>query len=386
VKSTSRLGSGIANIVSVVSLTTPLLVILPVGGASATQPRGVVYTMTNSTTGNQVLAFNRDNTGRLGTPVAFSTGGTGTGTGLGNQNGLVIDESTSCLFAVNAGSDHISSFAIKPDSLQLADKISSGGLRPVSIAVNNGLVYVLNAGGARGGKDNISGFRVDKNCKLSPLASSTRPLSAANTAPAQVQFTPDGKWLVVTEKATNKIDTYQVLSSGRTVGPKVQTSAGTTPFGFSFGKRNQLFVSEAVGGTPDAGTISSYKITPTGQLQVISSTIATTETAICWVVTSNDGRFIYVTNTGSQSVSTFNVGFFGSLSLLNPNLGGRNGVTGTGTAPIDLVLSVDNTNLYALDNAKGTIINFAVNPATGGINRTQIVTGLPGGSNGLATR
>lgn len=356
------------------------------GGVAAaqTEPRGTVYAMTNATTGNKVLVFNRGADGRLSPPRAFNTSGTGTGGSLGNQNALVLDKANSCLYAANAGSNQISAFAVKPDSLVLVDKVNSGGFRPVSITVKSNLLYVLNAGGSVGRSDNISGFVANKDCTLLPLATSSRPLSAGNTAPAQVQFTPDGNWLVVTEKATNKIDTYQVLSSGRVVGPKVQLSAGTTPFGFAFGKRDQLFVSEAAAGAPNEGTVTSYIIKPNGDLQLVTRSLATTETATCWVVVSNDGRFAYVTNTDSDSISGLRVGFFGNISLLIP--GGRTGTTGTGTTPIDLTLSNDGLNLYALDNTLGTISVFRVNPVNGQIASIQRVTGLPSGANGIAVR
>jgi 6-phosphogluconolactonase (cycloisomerase 2 family) len=374
----------IASLTTATAATMSLSMSFYAGAASAQEPRGAVYTMTNSTAGNKVLMYKRDNTGRLGTPLQFATGGTGTGGSLGNQNAVILDQANRCLYVVNPASNNISSFLVKPDTLVLADKVSSGGIRPISVTTRENLLYVLNAGGSAGGTDNISGFTVNSDCKMLPMTSSTRPLSAANTAPAQIQFTPDGKWLIVTEKATNKIDTYSVLVSGRTVGPRVQNSVGTTPFGFAFGKRDQLYVSEAAAGSPNAGTVSSYKIKENGDLQALTSSLATTETATCWVVVSNDGRFAYVSNTGSQSISALGVGFFGDLSLLTP--GGRSGVTPANTSVIDLGLSNDGLNLYALDNRVGTITVFGVNLVSGGIPRFQVVTGLPVGSNGLAVR
>ncbi|MBW4619802.1 MAG: lactonase family protein [Cyanosarcina radialis HA8281-LM2] len=346
--------------------------------------RGAVYTMTNATTGNKVLVYSRDDNGKLSHPQAFDTGGLGTGGGLGNQNALVLDRSNRCLYVVNAGSNEISTFIVRANGLSLVSKISSGGSRPVSITVDRDLLYVLNAGGGAGSTDNISGFKTSDLCRLSTLTNSTRPLSAGNTAPAQIEFTPDGKVLIVTEKATNKISTYRVLSDGLTAGPKVQSSVGTTPFGFAFGKRDRVFISEAAAGAPNASTVSSYRVKDNGELQVIKSSLPTTETAACWVVVSNDGRFAYVSNTGSQSISGIQVSFFGNLSLLTP--GGRSGTTGAGTAPIDLALSNDGLNLYALDNQLGSIAVFGVNPVNGAISRRQILTGLPVGANGLAAR
>jgi 6-phosphogluconolactonase len=91
---------------------------------------------------------------------------------------------------------------------------------------------------------------------MTRLPNSTRPLSAASTAPGQVGFSDDGQTVIVTERMTNRIDTYAVGHDGRLTGPFVHTSAGPTPYGFAIDRRNTLFISEAGAG----GGASSYRI------------------------------------------------------------------------------------------------------------------------------
>lgn len=347
------------------------------------EPVGFLYTATNDANSNQVVAYPRFGRGKLGKPIRYNTNGKGTGTGLGNQNGLELDQANSCLYAINAGSNEITSFSIQPKGLAYADKINSGGLRPISITTNGKYLYVLNAGGRVENSDNISGFTVDnRDCRMNPLADSIRPLSQADTNPAQIKFTADGGLLIVTEKATNKISIYQVDNEGLPSNPKSFDSAGTTPFGFSIAKRNQLYVSEANAGAPGGGSVSSYLIQPNGDIQRIASAIPSNQTATCWLVASNDGRFAYVTNTGDRSISAFSIGFSGTVNLLNPVAA----QTGTGTAPIDLGLSNNGLNLYALDDEIGSIAAFRVNPVLGKLMEIQIVKGLPSGANGIAVR
>ena len=162
-----------------VALTTPV--------AEAAGSNGAVYVLGNQTSGNNVLVFARHADGTLAAPVSVSTGGTGTGGGLGSQGAIVLDESGRHLYAVNAGSNTITSFRVRPNGLERVDVVDSGGVMPTSIAVDGDLVYVLNAGG----DGSITGFSADDG-DLAPLAGSTRPLSGAATAPAQVSFTPDG--------------------------------------------------------------------------------------------------------------------------------------------------------------------------------------------------
>lgn len=106
--------------------------------------------------------------------------------------------------------------------------------------------------GSGGGPGNITGFELTSRNILKPIPGSTRSLSGAATAPAQIELNPEGNALVVTEKATQIIDTYIVDEDGVAAGPISQPSSGVTPFGFAFNTRGVLIVSEAFGGTANA--------------------------------------------------------------------------------------------------------------------------------------
>lgn len=357
--------------------------LLPISAMAQQGSIGALYTMSNAAEGNSVLVFDRDNRGKLTPAGEFPTGGLGTGTGLGNQGAVILDPANRWLFVVNPGSNDISVFSVEEKGLSLVDLKPSNGQRPISLSYSRNLLYVLNAGGSVGASDTITGFVVQPGGTLTPIPGSTRPLSAASTGPAQIQFNSDGDVLVVTEKATNLVDTYTVDSAGLPNGPNTQVSIGTTPFGFAFGKRNQVFVSEAAGGAQDESSVSSYTVADDGTLEVISGAVGTTETAACWVVVSNDGRFAYTTNAGSGSVSAYRVAFDGRLQLLDRN--GRTGLTRRGSAPIDMALSNDGRNLYTLNSGNETISAFRVKD-DGGLARLKTLTGLPASANGLAAR
>lgn len=356
---------------------------LVVGLVPSAHAQGAVYTTTNSPHANAVVVFGRSANGALAFAGTFPTGGRGTGTGLGNQGALILDPDGRRLFTVNAGSDDISVLTIGRDGLSLLQRIPSGGRRPISLTATHRILYVLNAGGAVGDTDNVSGFIIGEDGRLTALPSSTQPLSAATTGPAQIQFSPDGGFLVVTEKATSRILLYPIDKDGIAGPPAIRPSVGATPFGFAFGKRDQLFVSEAFGGAPDASAITSYQASGPSELQTISPSVGTTETAACWVVVTNDGRFLYTTNTGSGTVSGYAIDFEGAITLLNPD--GRTGVTGTGTGPIDMALTVNSRFLYTLNSANGTIGAFRVEP-DGQLALLAGAGGLPVNSNGLAAR
>ena len=338
---------------------------------------GALYVATNATAGNEILVFPRAGDGTLGAPSPFGTGGKGSGGGLGNQGGLVLTQGNRWLLVVNAGSNEVSVLAVDPDGLELTDRVSSGGEQPVRVTAFRGLVYVLNAGGA----GNIAGFRLSEHGRLRALPHSIRPLSSPAAGAAQVAFSPDGGVLVVTEKATNTISAYVVQDDGLTEGPRPQPSVGKTPFGFAFSRRGTLVVSEAFGGAAGTSALSSYDVSESGALEVVSASVGTNQAAACWVVITRDSRFAYTTNTGSNTISGYRLSPDGALTLLAPN--GVNGTTGAG--PIDMALSGNDRFLYALNSGDGTVSAFQVNPD--GSLTPQAGTGwLRAGANGLAVR
>ncbi len=189
------------------------------------------------------------------------------------------------------------------------------------------------------------------------IPQSTRPLSEADeVAPAQVQFSPDGRLLVVTEKATNTIDVFIVREDGLTEGPITHHSAGETPFGFAFGRQQgQLVVSEAFGGSENASATSLYEVGPNGELQVISRSVRTDQTAGCWTVVTRDGEYAYVSNTLSHTISGFAVDRDG-LKLINEIAA----QTGEQSFPIDMAKSQDSRYLYVLNAGQGSIGGYRI--------------------------
>ena len=357
--------------------TTALVVVATVNDAMrAERSAGAVYTMSNAAVGNRILAFHRAANGTLTPGGSFATGGLGSGGGLGNQGGLVLTDNGRWLLGVNAGSNDVSLFAVDDDGLRLTDKAPSGGTQPISVTIHRRLVYVLNAG-----SETVSGFRLRPQGTLSPIAGSTRPLSGTGVGPAQVQFSRDGRWLIVTEKAANLIVTYPVDEDGLLGSPLLQPSQGTTPFGFAVGEHRRVFVSEAFGGAPDSSAVSSYRLGRDGFLEVLSPSVATHQTAACWVIVTEDGRFAYTTNTGSGSISGYAIDDDGRLTLLNVD--GRTADTGAGSAPIDLALSDDGRFLFVLNSGAHSIGVFRIRH-DGQLQPVMTLSGLPLAANGLA--
>jgi 6-phosphogluconolactonase (cycloisomerase 2 family) len=247
---------------------------------------------------------------------------------------------------------------------------------PVSVAMEHGLVYVLNAGGT----PNVSGFRIDPFAnQLVPLPGSTQNLpGGAAASPAQVSFTPDGSALVVTEKGTNRIDTFTLDHDVPAAGVSFAAS-GTTPFGFAFSHEDAI-VSDAGAGNGTAA-VASYEVNRNGTVTVITPALGDTQTAACWVVVPRSGRFAYTSNTASGTISSYSVSDSGHLTLLSIQAAS----TGNGTVPIDMALSGDSRFLYVRTAGNGGIDGFRIE-GDGSLTAIGSAAGVPTGAQGVAAR
>ncbi len=352
------------------SLPITLLALALVGPAVAsastsnwTSPvAGHVYVNDNTSGSNTIAVFDRHPDGRL-TPAAgspFAAGGAGAGTGLASQGAVQIADNGRYLLAVDAGSNQISVLHIEPNGTLKAvhrSPVSSGGIKPDSIAVHGNLVYVANAGD---GGSNYTGFTLNPGGHLNPLPGSTVTLPDAS-APGDVLFNSDGSKLVGTEVGTSAIDSYRVGRNGRlTAAPGSPfTAQGLGPFGSQFRptSRDQLFVTNAHNGA-GLGTVSAFRDSVNGTLSPIgSSPFADLQTAPCWLVISHDGRYLFAVNTGSGSISRYSIAPGGALTLL-----GSTAVAGTGgIGAVDAGLSPDGRTLYLNESGARAVGTFAVN-------------------------
>src|SRR3954452_3158783 len=71
---------------------------------------GRVFTETNASAGNAVLAFDRAADGHLTPAGSFATGGLGAGAGLGSQGPVAVDGNT--VYAADAGSGDVAALRV----------------------------------------------------------------------------------------------------------------------------------------------------------------------------------------------------------------------------------------------------------------------------------
>jgi 6-phosphogluconolactonase len=339
-----------------------------------------VYVQTNDATKNEVVAYDRSESGKLEPQGRYETGGLGSGRPhLASQSSVVLSDDNLWLLVANTGSDDLSLFAVVDGGLRLSDRVVSGGSAPTSVGVHGDTVYVLNTGGDEAAPPNITGFKLVDGA-LRPLTDSTRPLSADDADPAQISFSPDGRTLVVTERGTNSISSYAVDEQGYAEGPTTIKSTGATPYGFDFTPKGVLVVTEAFGGEIGAAAASTYTVAGRGRLGPVSASVADTRSEVCWAAVTKDGRHAYVTNFGDGTISSYGIGTDGTLELVESIAGstrlGEKGIR-------DEALSSDGRYLYALDADAQKVFGWSV-IAGGKLEPLGEADGLPETVAGLA--
>jgi 6-phosphogluconolactonase len=339
---------------------------------SGTTAFGEVYTLTNNTGRNAVLEFERLSGGALDFRASYATGGKG-GTQIERgciepcpfidaQNEVILGLGGHYLFAVNPGSNTVSSFRVTSTGLKLVGHASSGGRHPVSLTAHGDLLYVLNDGTLT-----ISGLHVSATGKLTPIKGSTQKLSAgavtSDLPPKQIQFDNSGTVLVVTLLAVPVIDTFKVDTNGVAGGAIVNRTAHPLPCTFSIDSRNRLAVSEIVnytmppnpGAFPPVSVVSTYGLdTSTGKLRRIN-TAPEKGFAAGWTAIAKNGRHEYVVNTGAgapsgATVSVMHISPSGHVSLAQVSPPGAPGPLSNGQELIrtDDALTGDNKYLYVV--------------------------------------
>ncbi len=305
-----------------------------------------IYVQTNDAERNEAIAFDRSDDGRLQPLGRYETGGRGTGKPhLASQSSVALSDDGSHLLVTNAGSDEVSVFAVGPDGLRLEAIIASGGTTPTSVAVHGDRAYVLN-----NGSPSVAGFRLGDG-SLTPLE--VHQLNS-DADPAQVSFNPDGRTLVVTERGTNSISAFSV-SGDALEGPVTIASAGATPYGFDFAD-GVVIVTEAFGGEKGKAAASSYAVSG-GRLAPVSASVADTRSEVCWAAATHDGRFVYVTNFGDGTISSYAVGEGGSIELLEAVAA----TTRLGEAGIrDEAITGDGRFLYAIDTDAQRVFGWTI--------------------------
>jgi 6-phosphogluconolactonase (cycloisomerase 2 family) len=159
---------------------------------------------------------------------------------------------------------------------------------------------------------NYSGFRVNRDGTLRPLANSTIQLNPGDT-PTDILFNKAGDLLVAARVQGRIIDTFRIKEFGRlSRADLLENQPG--PFGLIFSpvRHNQLFVASFF--LPGA---NSYRVSSRGTLRSISEILDPPGEDNCWTAFSPDGRFLWTASFLPNLLSLFQVDNDGSLEFVS---------------------------------------------------------------------
>lgn len=370
-KSTVRIA-----VVGSIAAASALLFAGPAGAStvhsSEHRAGSAVFVQSDSLSGNTVVAYDRASNGTLTQAGVYPTGGLGgqlTGSVVdhtASQGALAYDADRHVLYAVNAGSDSITSFAVRGDRLTRLQTISSGGVFPVSVTVHDHRLYVLNAraGGSIQGYVRVGDRLVRVPAWHRDLGFNPNPSPEFTSTPGQIAFTPDGSKLVVTTKGDGQsILVYPAAAFGLSAAPVVTADPGNVPFAITFDRRDNLVIAEA-----GSSALATFAVNRDATLTLLSRT-ATGQAATCWVTST--GNKLYASNAGSASISGY-TDRNGTLTAL--------GNTGTDPGTVDATASPDGRYLYVQTGRNGIVDEYAIS-ATGALTSIGSIT-VPDGVGG----
>jgi 6-phosphogluconolactonase len=342
------------------------------GKGGDTKVRFYVGTYTN-TTSKGIYRCELDlKSGQLGKPELA--------TEAPNPSFLVFDPLWSILYSANEVSEYqdkstgfVSSYAIDPESgeLRLVGRASSGGSGPCHLGVGaSGQILAT----ANYGDGSVAISPLNTNGAISPPQDVVRHTGSGSDPRRQegphahsATFGPRGI-LYVADLGLDKVFFYLVdVERARIEGydtPFVELAPGSGPRHVAFDPSGEeMYVVNELAST--VTRFHPFSPTPNEQLQTIS-TLPAGFTGKSWpaeIAVSTDGRFLYVSNRGHDSIAIFRITDNGLVSAGFVPSGGKN--------PRHFAIDPSGKFMIVANQDSNNLVLFHVDAATGQLTKTN---------------
>ena len=354
-------------------------------GSSNSRPAGVLFVTSAGANIVESYAINLGNGDLSQLNTSAATGGA--------PAKIVLDPTRTAVYVLNTGSASISTYKVNTNgSLSKADDVLVPGSGAVSMARDSvgKFLFVVTAGVQSGDivPPQLFVFSAQPGSTTLSAVGSPLTLTRVPTAISAVTFTvPNGSpqtFLYVTSDLDlivhndNTVSEYSVDSSGNvTEEAGSPYTTGTVPSAVLpvFTEGNNLFVYVA-DNKPDNNivtfvvcTVVSSSCTQTdvdnARMTPIQSPVSVGISPLD-MITDATRSFLYVANSGSNSVSSFRISpTTGKLTSLNP------ATVSTGAAPVALALHPNGEFLYVANSGsgsgEGSVSGFNVNINSGAL-------------------
>jgi 6-phosphogluconolactonase len=285
---------------------------------------------------NTVSVFSVASDGRLqlvsGSP--FLTGGLGAKTS--DISSMAICRKTRSLFVTNNADSTVTGFRMNPDGRLLKfpnSPVSTEGRFPAGVVVNKQgtRLFVANVS-----SDSISSFTVDSSGNIKPI--STSPFFAGN-GPLSLALDKTGTVLFASLQFMRSVGTYRIDSNGQVFQTGIFATQGFTEHGLAYDRvSSRMYVADL-----GSNTVSGFKVDPTtGRLSLLpNGPYFTDGDRPIDVAIDPGGRFVFVSNNNSTSITVFSVNSDGSLRAVSGSP-----FTTDGQGPSGMVINDAGTLLF----------------------------------------
>jgi len=287
----------------------------------------VIYLESNSAAGNSIFAYTFNFNAA---PVLTSTtpaGGIGVfdpsfalGPFDSDQN-LIENASGSLLFAVNSGSNTIAVFNIHANGSLTpvsGSPFPSGGSDPVSVGLKGDTLVVVNkdqdpaqAGAAAGAvPPNYTTFNVSPEGRLTPVPNSTVSV-AIGSSPSQALIASRGNVVFGADFLGGLLQSFTLDGNGaldQNLPAALPASifTGLTGGHLPLGMRTHPFLPILYVDVTPVSKVAVFTFDPKGRLNFVRA-VPDAGAAPCWAVVDHSGSYLYVTNTGDNSIEVYSL-------------------------------------------------------------------------------
>lgn len=298
---------------------------------------------------------------------------------------LWVSPNGAFLYTVNwENQGGVSAYRIDPKSgaLTFLNRVPSHGAQPNQVVLDPSGRIAVTVNYTTG---TLAAYKIEKDGRLSEAfyvdQHSGKPLSPNQPGPKAhgIDFSKDGKWMYIAELGLDRVYAYRVDTAKPAITPHttpfVSTHAGAGP------RRLQI--------SPDGGflyvdhetdsevSVFSVKGGDLKEIQTLSTLPPGTQVrnTTAEILISGDGRHLYVTNRGHDSIAVFTVDRATGLLTRTEN------VPSGGRTPRNIRLSPEGDYLFAANENGGNITEFRVDKTNGHLTPTGVTVPIdtPGG-------
>lgn len=295
-------------------------------------------------------------------------GGEGGLGGLGTIGGG--EGTTAVVYVTNSGSNNVSGYTINPSTGGLAQIPGSPFVdlsAPSAIAVSSSGFFAY---AANSQTNNVTAFRVGTNGALLRGESTTATPNPASvgTAPRALAISQDSRFLYVANSGSDSVTVFSIGTAGvltrippTSANPNPVAAGGSAPLALTTSSPGRfLYVANGT-----SNTVTAFQIETSGLLTQVppagpgTNPISVSGTGLTALAMSPNGQFLYVTNGTSNTVTTFQVATSGLLTLVPPTVSNPNPVSTGGATPNSITVASNGAYLY-IANGEGNVSAFAV--------------------------